>query len=101
MSHQVWGMGCASRAIRAPTSPSVIAHAPESPRRRILHLGAKVFRQNRSPPRNRGIEDFIDRHRLAERIALAGLAAEREQRIALFVVLDALGHGVEVERVGE
>src|SRR5690348_81618 len=79
----------------------VVAHAAEAAGRGVLDLRADVARQQAAPARDGGIEDLAHRHGLAERESLPRLAAEREQRVALLVELDALGHGVETERVGQ
>src|SRR3982751_6105140 len=83
------------RKSAARAHSSVIAHAAKAAGRGVFDLRAEIPGQDVATARDRGVEDFGDRHRLAEREALPRLATEREQRVALLVELDAFGDGVE------
>src|SRR3954466_10733349 len=89
------------RGASAKQRLSALRDVPEPPGRGIFHRRGEVAGEHATAPRDRRLEDLLEWHRFAERIPLPRLAAQCHQRVALLVELDAFGHGIESERLGE
>src|SRR6202008_989717 len=71
-----------------------------SGRRQFLAAGLRIP-QGVAPRDERALREMLERARLGEQEPLPGHAAEREESGDLRLVLDALGHRLEPERLAE